>query len=348
MESQPAPSSRRGEIRPLRLEDIPELSALLRAAFKAPDDARFASAEMLGWKFLQPQAFTRDPLSYVMRVDGRIVAHAGLQRATMRSGSGAMLRCGTIIDWVADSSMPGAGIAVYRHAMHQSEATFLIGGVPATQSVATKLGFRSLFTARVYTRWVRPLREFLRRPKSAHAALRLLHGVVHSPLAPLAPRRDWSAAPVEQFDHTIAPVLDAAAPHSLAVRSVESLNHRLKCPSRSMRAWVLRRRGGIAGCALASIGAWEARILEVRLARAHADAWAAAIAVVTDALGREQRVCRISALTSAPAVQHALELNRYWFRGSESVSFYDPGTRVAAHLPIDVTFFDSDIDFYSA
>ena len=329
-------------IRPLTPDDVPELSRFLQASFETPS-ARFAAPDMLSWKYLA--AGNADARSWVVDRDGEIVAHAGVLHATIRSSGGELARCATIIDWAADASAPGAGLSLYRHAMGQSDATYLIGGAPVTRRLVSRLGFRAAVHVNAYTRWLRPVREFLKRPKSPRAALRLAHGVIRASTRPAAPCADWRVQDVRRFDAGILPALSESHAHPHVHRSLVALNHRLACPARAMRGHVLSRGGEIVGVAVSSVGAWDAKILFLQAASPALKDWTAAYGLVTDALAEDASVCRVSVMTSTPLVRAALEANHYWRGPSEPVLLHDPASRFAALPHVDLCYFDADLDY---
>jgi hypothetical protein len=333
-----------GQLRPLQESDLPRLEAFLRQVFAAPPEAQFAARQMLAWKYLTSDPVWAGDLSYVLERDGRLAAHAGACPVVFRSPTGRRVTCATIIDWAADRGTPGAGLVVCRHVMQLADATFLIGGTATTWALAPSLGFRPVLQARVYVRWVRPLKEFWLRPKNPRAALRLLHGVARAPFGRLAARRGWGISPVSRFDESAQSVV-AAAPrlYSAAERTLAQLNHRLDCPATATRGYLLLRSDTILGYAIATVGKWEAKILDLRLNSQDPKDWAAAYAVVTDRLSKEPGVCRICALASVPMLQQALESNSYWVSRVEPVAFYDPRQLMEALLPVDIQFFESDL-----
>lgn len=338
-----------GHVSQVGAPDLDDVSAFLRESFRAPPDAPFASREMLRWKYLDSRDCGLADAAFTLGAHGRIVAHAGLRTTTFRAPDGTRLALGTIIDWAADSTAPGAGIALYRHLMGQAPATYLLGGTPTTQAVAERLGFRRAGRARVHARWVRPLDEFLRRPKTARSALRLLHGVAHAPLDRLAPTGDWSLRPVAMFDDSVRGALAASFPGSaVADRSPAELNHRLRNPMSPARGYTLCRGDAVAGCALTSVGTWNARILAVHGHFSGESDLAAVFSLLTTDLARDPSVCRVSVLSAAPAQHNALTANGFWVNRVEPVLLHDASGRAAALGPIEVQYLDADLDDYSS
>jgi hypothetical protein len=338
-----------GQPRPLQASDLPRLSRFLRETFRAPPQVTFAAVETLSWKYLRSDPYWGGGLSYVLERNGTLAAHAGVCPAVFRGPHGERVRCGTIIDWAADRATPGAGLVVHHELLRLADVMFLIGGTRTTWAITSRIGFQRRLEARVYARWVRPFREFRLRRKSLRAALRLMHAVAHPPTTRLASTGGWAIAPVSQFDAAVQPVLaSTAGGHGVAERTVAQLNHRLACPAIPTRGYLLRRLGKTDGYAIAAVGSWETKILDIRLSSNDPEDWAAAYALLTDTLRQEPSVCRISALASVPLLQRALESNGYWMSRVEPVSFYDPRRLMEALLPVDVQFFESDLGYYDS
>src|SRR4051794_31773157 len=112
------------EIRPLRPDDLPELSRFLLDGFHAPSDADFAAPDVLGWKYLDPIGGVDAPRSFVASEGGRIVGHVGIC-PTVFEGMG--LPSGGIttlhmVDWLGSRAHRAVGSALMRHA-HQEART---------------------------------------------------------------------------------------------------------------------------------------------------------------------------------------------------------------------------------
>jgi hypothetical protein len=343
------PDGSRTGLRSIEAADLPRISEFLEDAFQEPADAPFATEVMLAWKYLRSNPIWEHSLAYLLEKTGGLAAHAGVCPVVFRGPSGQRLLCGTIIDWAADRAHPGAGLVLCRHLMGLADATFLIGGTEATWAMTARLGFRPLVEARVYARCVRPVKEFWRRPKSARAVLRLLHGLGRVAVSGLAARDGWTATPVRRFDASVERVLKATPRlYSVAERTLAQVNHRLECPASDTRGYVLRRSSRVLGCAVATVGQWEAKILDLRLASEDPRDWAAAYAALSAALSQEPSVCRIFALASVPRLEQALEANGYWVSRVQPVAAYDPTHAMERLLPLDIQFFESDLGYYDA
>jgi hypothetical protein len=335
------------QLRPLQPSDLPRLSHLLQQVFEVPPGTRFTAEDMLAWKyFWQAPSWGKD-LSFVMERDDKLVAHIGICPVRFMNVSGETLSCVASIDWAADKGTLGAGVIAYKHMMKQAPVAFLIGGTATTWEFSRRLGFKTALEARLYTRWLRPVKEFVLREKSPRAVARLLHAVVHPPFGPTANRTGWSITRVPAFDDQIQPVLASGQrSFTTALRTIDELNHRLACPGARTQGYILHKAGAVHGYAVAAIGNWEAKIVDAGLREHTHDDWSAAYSLITDALRQEKSICRIEVLSAVPMLQRALESNGYWINRREPLCFYDPGNLLNPFLPLDIQFFESDLAYH--
>ena len=125
-------------IRPLTLDDLPELSRFLTAGFHAPPDADFAAPEVLCWKYLEPLRpkvlekvdegvggqivvnTANGPRSYIARGGeaGSIIGHVGICRTAFEgkdvAGTGGKALTMHIIDWLGSPDHRSVGISLVR------------------------------------------------------------------------------------------------------------------------------------------------------------------------------------------------------------------------------------------
>src|SRR5438128_557977 len=117
------------DIRPLSLDDLPELSRFLTAGFHAPPEADFAAPEVLRWKYLEPgtavgcSVSTDAPRSYVARDEsGRIIGHLGLCRTAFEgnalAAAGGRVTTIHVIDWLGSPEHRAVGTSLLRQAHH--------------------------------------------------------------------------------------------------------------------------------------------------------------------------------------------------------------------------------------
>ena len=161
------------DIRPLTLDDMPELSRFLTAGFHAPPDADFAAPEVLRWKYLEPLgpkvlaqgdgagSTANGPRSYIARggESGAIIGHLGLCRTAFEGQgvAGPQGRASTIhiIDWLGSPDHRSVGMSLMRRRTKESMTQFGLGVSQAALVVGERAGYELRSLVPVYIRVLR-------------------------------------------------------------------------------------------------------------------------------------------------------------------------------------------------
>src|SRR2546430_15653340 len=93
---------------PTRASDLPQLSAFLRAVFRAPPEARFAAEDVLAWKYLRGDPIWEGGLSYVLQKNGGLAAAARGVSGVFRRPDGRGGQCAAVVDWAPRRRGPRA------------------------------------------------------------------------------------------------------------------------------------------------------------------------------------------------------------------------------------------------
>jgi hypothetical protein len=330
-------------IRPTEAKDLRALAQFLARVYKFESSDSHANPRVLEWKYLYPRAGWQGGRSYLLERGGNIVAHAGVCPASFRLPTGQTVGSLEIVDWAADPSSPGVGIAIYRELMKMAPTTFVIGGAPATRQMVPRIGFRVLGEALTYTAWLRPWREFRTRPRTVRSVLRLLHGMTHPVAIRSRPSAQWAFSPVNEFDDSLQPVLNGVKrTWTFGQRTVADLNYLLQCPHLKMQGFLLWRQGQLVGYFILGRAGWEARLLDLVVDSADASDWNLACESISSAAQLDSEVCRIRALTSFPMLTQALAWNGYWCQCKEPIALYDPTDALERAFPVSFQLFDGD------
>ena len=325
--------------------DLPELATFLTRIYRLTDSHPLADPALLEWKYFWPRSDWSGSRSYVIKKHGRIVAHCGACPVTFCLPDGSAVQSLTMTDWAADPSSPGAGIMPFRKLMGMVRASFAVGAI-ATLQIVLGLGFRQEGEALTYSAWLRPWREFRARPLTLRSALRTLHGWTH----PVRDANDvdehWEFTRVAEFDSSLHPVLSPAnRPWTTCGRTLADLNYLLKYPYLEMEAFVLLRRGELAGYFIVGKADWEARVLDLRVGSENANDWKGACSVMTKAIGLDPGIGRVRILASVPMLQRALLSNGYWCQFREPIFVHDRSHVLDRAFPVGLQFFDGDSGF---
>jgi hypothetical protein len=323
--------------------DLPGLAKFLVRAYKSePSDFHF-DPRLLEWKYLYPRAGWQGGRSYLLEKDGNIVAHAGVGPASFRLPTGQVVDSLTIMDWAADSTVPLAGITLFRKLMGMAPTTFIIGGAPVTRQIMPQIGFRPAGETLTYAAWLRPWREFRTRPGTGRSVVRLLHGLAH----PLSIRnrlsRRWESARVSEFDDSLQPILSGEKrTWTFCQRTLADLNYLLRCPHLEMRGFLLKIEGRLGGYFIIGKSSWEARLLDFVVDSDDVNDWKHACACATNAALLDPEVCRIRVLSSVPILSQALTWSGYWRQYKEPIALYDPANVLGQAFPVSFQLFDGD------
>jgi hypothetical protein len=275
------------DIRPLTLDDIPELSQFLTTGFHAPPEADFAAPEVLRWKYLQlPEsisavgaqvgssdphdtrleedwsAHANAPRSYVARDEsGKIIGHIGLCR-TAFEGKGIVADGGGvatihIIDWLSSPGHRSVGMSLMRQAHQGVETQFGLGVSHLALSVGERAGYMLRSLVPVYNRILRA-DYWLRTGRSGlvERSIRLVRDAVSQVTwFPTAPQATILLQRVSAFGPEITTVVSKAKAHSILTRRCPArLNALLRFPRQAMSGWhLLDDRGQLRGLAVLNL-----------------------------------------------------------------------------------------------
>lgn len=283
------------EIRPLALDDLPDLSRFLTTGFHAPADASFASVPVLMWKYLDfSDGLTRSWLAKDGRT-GQIVGCLGVCRTHWRGAVLSPEGVSTLhmIDWLTSESGRGVGASLMRRAHAEADTQYVLGASAAARKVLDRAGYALLAKVPVFQRVLRP--TYRLRATGSGPMGRVLRaakdtmGLLNR--RPRAPGVAVELKPVSLFSEEIEPILDAYEANALFTsREPSRLNALLNYPHGKMTGWHLFVSGALRGFALLNIvarkGVREGRIVECLL-DLEGEAWHGAINALTSELNRQ-------------------------------------------------------------
>jgi hypothetical protein len=336
-----------GPPRAINVQDLEKLSRFLLGIYKL-ESATFADPKVLAWKYLRPRADWSGGRGFVIERDREIVAHIGVVPAIFELADGRRVCGGTLIDWAASASAPGAGVALGRNLMSRLRTAFVIGGSTLTREILPKARFHPRARAISYVRWIRPWNEFLARPKSARSAIRLCHGLAYALRSVPASSKEWESVPISHFPQSCESLLQRRSKWMTSCqRSVDTLNYMLECPAVAIKAFLLKRDGAVAGYFLIGKAAWEGRIVDIFVDSGDVDDWAFGYGQAVDTAAQEKEVCRVRAMASIPLLQEALIKNGFWVQQEYPVMVKDTKNALHEAFPINLQLFEADAAYLS-
>src|SRR5690348_9665529 len=336
------------ELRAAVREDRDALAVFLNEVFKQPVGTFFIRPEVLDWKYFRPRSDWENPRSWIIKYEGRIVAHAGVWPLRIPSSVG-IVDCLHAIDWAAAPEFAGAGALLYRNLTHRVPVMLALGGTHHAQRVLPSLGFMPIGEADVYARSVRPWNQFRGTPSpSARAVARLVRRTVRS-LASRASHRGWSATAVKAFSDADLKAVSGIPGSRVAFLepSAAMLNFVLACPGGNCRGFTLSASGKRVGYFILSRPEGQVRVADLRIRSQEPQDWAAAYSVALD-LAWEDRLCNeIMSFGSTELVREALIANGFQRVASRLVRLVDRGKILKDLPPLQLQSITTDAFFLS-
>ena len=333
------------DIRPLTLDDLPELSRFLTAGFHTPLEAGFAATDVLRWKYLEPSEMTAygsnpsgaAPQSYVARDDaGRIIGHIGICRTTFEGRTptvaGGQVATIHIIDWLGSPEHRAVGMSLMRKAHEGVPTQFGLGVSKAALVVGERAGYELRSLVPVYVRVLRTRYWFKTAGLSLfHRAVWIAQGIIRRLIVHRRePRATITLRQVSCFGDEISPIVEKAkAEVVLTRRDPARLNQLLRFPRQAMSGWhLLDATGRLRGFALLNLipkdqgRTLTGKIVDCLLDDVDADLWHAAMRALTSELVR-QGADIAQAYASTPWTVEALQRSGYNSRYSAKFHIRD-------------------------
>ncbi len=316
------------EVRAATPADIPEFTAVWRAAFHARPDSQHADEGLVRWKYFEPIPGLPGARLFSLRDAAGVHAVCGVFPIVFQAGS-ARVTSVCFLDWASADTLRGAGIIIMQRLLALADTAVIGLTSDATKARMPKLGFVPHSQLGMYARVVRPFRQFRVRPRGTwwKGPPRLARNLGWSLKPAPSVSAEWSARRVSRFTELTAAHTEAsvAAPEC----SAGILNYWLNCPAGSVSAFFIERQGRACGYFLLSRMRGQARIADVRITSAAVVDWTAAYALATAEAARYPDACEIAAVASHPLAAQALENCGFRHRGSTPLFVYDPGGRLA-------------------
>jgi hypothetical protein len=342
----------------LGADSLDEVIQFLRDCFATPPDALFLQRDHVRWKFFDPRPDWEGSRSFVYRVDGRIVAHAGIVPATLVGPRGTLTRSIFAIDWAASPSVAGAGILLMQEIAALADVRIGYGGSPVTRALQRRgiAATNKRRTERVMgdvARARRALRPSVliwnRSSPMWRSIVRAGREMWRNLSHPLAPHHSWTARPVERF-HSPLPDMARLADTTgcfLPRRTPELLNYMLLCPTARFAGFLLESGGAVRGHLLLSSDQQEVRIADLLIDSAAPADWMAAYSLaVLAARSRFPAAAYLRAIATAPSLQSALAGAGFQEQDRMPLVVQDRAGAFTDDPALVVNMIDSDAAYY--
>jgi hypothetical protein len=337
------------EVTAIQESELADVQRFLCSIYNLPEDYRPFRLDALHWKAFDPHPEYPGSRSFVVRHNEKIVAHGTVSPLRFR-GSGLDLSAQCLMDWVADPSIPGVGVAVYQHLATFADVQIAIGGSDDALKMLPLLRFRPKQQLRSYRLITSPLKYHLGSAQKNWKTL-------------LRVGRDWArsrdvrvngrsqgieARSIDRFEEgSSIPLPDPRiAGCMVSTRTAASLNHALRCPIAGMEAYLLERSSELLGYfVLARVGV-TCRIAEVWINSESAQDWLSAVELATETASEHPDTGAVLTTVSAPVLQSALERIGYQFVEEVPVFLKDRQRRVPEEQPLLLSMLENDAFYF--
>jgi hypothetical protein len=314
--------------------DAGAVRAFLASIFGVTTDATFLRADIFDWRYFQPRPDWDGPRSWVVKIEGQIVAHIGVWPLTLRTPTGPVTFVHPL-DWAASPAFPGAGILLFRSFLRRTGTVLGLGGSEQSKRLLPSLGFEKLGKVDIYAKWLvrHRLRANTRLATVARQGMRLARKLI---FRPLAERQfdGWAAVSVSVFPRQLDEVIDRSesGEHSFLWTGVQSLNFVLTCPIRSCKGFLLYQNGRLRGYFILSRPGNQSRIADLRVDSISPEDWNAAYLVATECAKDDPDAHEVTAYSSTELVKGALEAQGFRIMMDRDFRLHDHQKRISARV----------------
>jgi hypothetical protein len=303
---------------------------LLARAFGVLPTTPFLSPEVMRWKYWDTRQDWAEPRSFLLERGDRLIAHAGVWPAHLVVG-GENCRGAQMIDWAADSSTPGAGLAMLQRIARMFDFVYAIGGSPSARAVVPSAGFREIGRSWRAARPIRPWRMALGAPRQRATPARLLRNLAWStfPMRIGVGRWHYERAAVDELPG----IADLAG---YIPRTPEFFLYLSRCPASQCVAYRVLDRGRPRGAFLLTLVRHQARlaawlddptpplmqivyVLAQRAAREHRGVYELSTTGTTESSASASTAAGLRIRRTAPV--HLLSRRGLWTEASPGIEF---------------------------
>ncbi len=343
--SQQPHSAERRWVRPSTPEDGPAIVALMRDAGLEPHE----DPAHLYWKYWQERADWPGPRSYVFTDGRQILAHGALIPGSCR-WAGARGRVIHMIDWAAQRSEVGIGVALMKHIGRLGDFLLGIGGSAHTLKIMPRIGYQACGTVTGYSRPLSPV-VLLKRPSHPRwkRVPRFARSVLWSVMAPRGETGDWKTRRIGASEiREIAAAFPAERADTVVFERTEALfRHLLACPMAPMELYAMDKGGSVSGYFLISHAPGQARLADCWMNSADPRDWHALVQFAVRQAALRGGAAEFVAWSSDPLLSTVLESCGFHARLTLPIYLRSSGTLAVPSQTVRVQMVDNDACYLS-
>lgn len=257
------------------------------------------------WKAFAPHPFWSGSRSYGVRHQGQLIAHGVLLPLRFLTPD-SVLSVNCIIDWAADPTVRGGGVAIYQELAKLTALQIGIGGSEMARATLRRMRFKVHQNVGFYERRERIVKHHLTAtPRDWKTPLRLGRDMWRNlQRGNLSSHSTLTARRVNAF--SVEPGLPMPRPGdgTCSARTPAFLDYMLQCPVAAMEGHVFESAGRLAGYCVLSRLKNSCRIADLWI---EDHQWGAAIGLAVQLARANPETTSIVAAGSTPPLRAALE-----------------------------------------
>jgi hypothetical protein len=335
------------DFHPSEESGLSRVASFLEGIFGVPAGSPLTGLDFLRWKYFEPRQDWAGPRSYVLESGGSIRAHGAIWPSTLITPAGRHTAF-NFIDWAAEASRTGAGVALLQKMSRLAEVVIVLGGSAQARKILPVAGFKKSSSIRYFARPLRPVAQLAGSWRwNWKAPARVGRNVWLRLVPPIRPMPGWSldpAGPRELSELFRARDEDPAGGARFA-RSAELIDYYLQCPIVRSQAFVLRRGQQSRGYAVITQAGRQARIVDAWVASDGLEEWRALFGLCLLGALESGQAYELATLTSSEPAGAALEASGFAARGSEALMWFNRSGLDLTAMPVRLQMLDCDASF---
>lgn len=335
------------DFRPSEESGLSRVATFLEGVFGTPAGSPLTGLDFLRWKYFAPRRDWAGPRSYLLQSGGSIRAHGATWPSTLITPAGRHAAF-HFIDWAAEASRPGAGVALLQKMSRLAEVVIVLGGSAMTRKILPAAGFKNSCPIRCFARPLRPVAQLARSWRwNWKAPARVGRNVLLRLVPPIRPVPGWSLDPVRpgELSELFRARNEDPGYGATFARSAELIEYYLQCPIVRSQVFVLRRRQQSRGYAVITQAAHQARIVDAWVASDGLEEWRALFGLCLLGALESRQAYEIATFSSSESAGAALEASGFVARGSQPLMWFSCSGLDLTAMPVFMQMLDCDASF---
>jgi hypothetical protein len=323
------------------------VASFLQAVFSTSASSPLTALDFLSWKYFAPRPDWTGPRSYLLDSGGSITAHGAVWPLTLITPTGRHTAF-NFIDWAAEASRPGAGVALLQQMSRLAEVVIVLGGSAMAQKILPVAGFKTSSLVRYFARPLRPVAQLARSWRwNWKAPARVGRNVLLRLAPPIRTVPGWSLDPIhpQELSEMLGARDQGSGGGARFARSPELIEYYLQCPIVRSQPYVLRRGQQGRGYCVITHAMHQARIVDAWVASDGLEEWRALFGLCLLRALESRQVCEIATFTSSESAAAALEASGFLPRGTQPLMFFSRSGLDLAGMPVYIQMLDCDASF---